>query len=248
MKFHLIVSAIFLFFLRRRYRVEIIGEEFFKRKGAKLVLPNHPAQIDAQLLGVISSKYWDVVPVVSERFVNMPVIGYFMRKLNAVPVSDLSLGKRDVNVLKNVTAGVINALENDGSVILYPAGSIKLTALERIGNKQGTHKILNEIPENVPIIGVKIIGLWGSMWSTEITGKKPNFGLTLLKGFGYMFANLIFLVPKRKVTIEFTDISLEIREKAKLPRREFNQYLESFYNSAGPEPVQRVRHLFFLPK
>jgi long-chain-fatty-acid--[acyl-carrier-protein] ligase len=48
------------------------------------------------------------------------------------------------------------------------------------------------------IIGVRVDGLWGSMWSRAYTGKTPPFFKLLLKGIGYYFINLFFLFCARR--------------------------------------------------
>lgn len=218
-----------------------------ERKGAKLVLPNHPAQVDAQILTPMTLKHWDLVPVSSERFLKMPFIGYLMRGMHTIAVSDLTRGSRNSNALIDILEGVKHALKMERSVIIYPAGSIKMQAEEKIRNKKSTYEVVKVFPDHASIIGVRITGLWGSVWSTAWLGKKPNFGLTLLKSFGYMFANLIFLLPKRDVTYEFVDITEKTKEFAKTDRKTFNDYLEEFYDANGIEEVSYVRHFFFLP-
>jgi 1-acyl-sn-glycerol-3-phosphate acyltransferase len=247
MKVHLVLAPLFTFFLMRRYRVAIKGGELLKLKGAKLVLPDHPAQVDAQILTTICIKHWDLAPVSSERFLKMPIVGSVMKSMNAIAVSDLTRGSRNANVLSDILVGAKHALENDRTVIIYPAGSIKMQAEEQIRNKKSTHALLQDFPAHASIIGVRITGLWGSMWSTAWKGRKPIFGLTLLKGIFYVFANLIFLVPKRDVTFEFVDITEKTKEVAKKDRKEFNDYLENFYSANGIEEVSFIRHYFFLP-
>ena len=85
------VACIFYWILRRRYRVHTEGIERLKKSGAKLLLPNHPAHIDPQILTALVRLHCDFVPVVSEQFANLPFIGYFIRRQNAVVVSDLNL-------------------------------------------------------------------------------------------------------------------------------------------------------------
>jgi len=65
----------------------------------------------------------------------------------------------------------------------------------------------------------------------------------------FVFANLIFLNPKRRVEIEFFDITKEAKENAKkLSRREFNVYLEGLYNVHGEENARFIKHHFLSPK
>jgi 1-acyl-sn-glycerol-3-phosphate acyltransferase len=246
-KLHKLLAPLFYFFLKRRYRITIKGGELFKLEGAKLVIPNHPAQVDAQILTAMTLKYWDLVPVSSERFLKMPFVGFLMRSMHTVAVSDLTRGSRNSNALIDIINGSKHALKMERSVIIYPAGTIKMQAEEKIRNKKSTYELVKEFPDHASIIGVRITGLWGSVWSAAWLGRKPNFGLTLLKSFGYMFANLIFFLPKRDVTYEFVDITEMTKEFAKEDRKTFNDYLENFYNANGIEEVKFIRHFFFLP-
>jgi long-chain-fatty-acid--[acyl-carrier-protein] ligase len=133
-------------------------------------------------------------------------------------------------------------------VIIYPSGQIARTPTEKINNKQSAYVVVSRLPEEVRVIGVRISGLWGSMWSAARTGEPPNFMLTYLKGIFYFFANLIFFLPKRDVTFEYVDITEEAKIKSMSERSAFNTYLEDFYNLNGPEKARHIRHLFYMPE
>ena len=167
--------------------------------------------------------------------------------LNAVPVSDISLSNRDANTLHHIAHNVSSALSNGTNVLLYPSGQIAGQGYEKIFNKQSAWAVACELPQNTRIIGVRINGLWGSMWSRAWIGKSPNFALTALKAIGYVFANLIFFVPKRNITIEFCDITNEALQMAAKGKNDFNQLLESFYNANGEESVLFLKHFFYAP-
>jgi 1-acyl-sn-glycerol-3-phosphate acyltransferase len=238
----------YFFVLSRRYKINTVGIDLLKSPGAKLILPNHQSHIDPQLLAVITAKYCDFVPVVSENILKIPVIRYFLKKWNAIAVNDLKGNKKDPDVLKNIFSQVMKALHNNKTVIIYPSGQITHTPLEKIINKQSAFVIVSSLPDNVRVIGVRISGLWGSMWSVAWKGERPNFVFTFLKGIFYFFANFIFFSPRRHVKFEFVDITAEAKEKAKTDRRTFNNYLEEFYNSNGVEEASYIKHLFYLPK
>lgn len=213
-----------------------------------LMLPNHQSHIDPQLMAVIVAQYCEFVPVVSERFLKIPIISSFLKEWNAVAVSDFRGGNRDPNVLKNIFSQVMNALNKGRSVIIYPSGTITFTPTEKIRNKQSAYVIVSDLPENARVIGVRIRGLWGSMWSVAWMGERPSFILTYLKGVFFFFANLIFFVPKRDVSFEFVDITDEAKKMAQSDRATFNTFMEDFYNINGPEQVTYIKHLFFFPK
>jgi acyl carrier protein len=243
-----LLIAIYRFFLSLRYSVEITGTEVLREKGAKFILPNHQALIDPQLMFAHLYRYITVVPVVTESFYNNPVLNKLFKASGAVPVSDLSTGSRDINVLNTIFENVTAALKNGENVLLYPSGQIAGQGYEKIFNKQSAWTVVNSLPENTRVIGVRINGLWGSMWSRAWAGKTPDFFKTFLKGVFYIFANLIFFVPKRKVTIELDDITEEAKINAKENRLAFNSFLEKFYNKNGEEPVNFLKHYFYFPR
>ena len=245
MKFY---RVFYSFILSRRYRITLTGVELLKESGSKLLLPNHQSHIDPQLIALEAYKHSDITPVVNARFYKIPVIKYFLRKWGAVAVSDLKSGNRDPNVLHNIFSGVLDALAEGKTVIIYPSGTIQESGMERVKNKQAAHKICAELPEGTKVIGLRIKGLWGSTFSTAWNGKRPKFLVAFAKGFGYFFANLIFLTPKRDVNFEFVDITKETVLQAKKERRPFNTYLEEFYNKDGAESPLYVKHFFFFPK
>lgn len=242
------VLSVFSFVLSRRYKIKVKGEELLHQPGAKLMLQNHQSHIDPQLLGVYVAQRNGLVPVISERFLKIPIIGSVLKSLDAVAVSDLKHGNRDPNVLKNMFSKIMDALKKGRSVLIAPSGNISQTPVEKIKNKQSAHVLVSSLPEDVKVIGVRVNGLWGSMWSVAWKGKKPNFLYTFMKGIFIILTNLIFFVPKRKVTFEFVDITEEAKLQAQSDRRTFNAYLEEFYNIHGPEEATYIRHFFFLPK
>lgn len=236
------------FILSRRYRVKIKGLEVLAAPGTKLFLPNHQSHIDPQLIAVVTAKQCDFVPVISENILKIPILSYFMNRWNAVSVSKLKGGKGDPSVLKKIFSQVIEALQNKKSVIIYPSGEISHTPIEKIKNKQSAYVIVSNLPKEVKVIGVRISGLWGSMWSVAWKGKRPSFILAYLKGVFYFFANFIFFSPKRDVTFEYVDITTEAKLKAQDNRQIFNTFLEDFYNINGPEKASYIKHFFYFPK
>ena len=242
-----LILAIYRFFLSLRYKVVLKNVEILRSKNAKFILPNHQAIIDPQILWTYTAKYCTASPVVTEGFYNLPVLNSIFKKMGAVPVSDLSAGSKDTEVLKTITTQVSNALGSGKNILLYPSGQITGQGYEKIFNKQSAWAVVCEMPEDIQVIGVRIGGLWGSMWSRAWIGKSPNFLTTMLKGIGFTFANLLFLTPKRKVTIEFEDITAQARAASLKGRNEFNNTLELFYNKNGEEEVRFIKHFFLAP-
>jgi 1-acyl-sn-glycerol-3-phosphate acyltransferase len=227
-----------------RYKVHIHGAESLGSECPKLILPNHISHMDPQLMSIYTYEYTDFVPVVAAGFFKIPIIKYFLKNLNAIKVGDFKKG----NFIENVKTQLLQAMEEKKSAMIFPSGQLSTDGIERIYNKQSTHSIVNVLPDNALILGVRIKGLYGSIWSTAWNGKRPEFFSTYLISVIYFFANLIFFAPKRKVILEFVDITEEAKRAAKKDRKSFNSYLENFYNENGPEKAVFIRHLFYFPR
>jgi len=239
-----IVISLYILLLSLRYRVKLKGVEVLQSESPKLFLPNHQAIVDPQILFTQISRYTPVVPITTETYFKIPVLKQTLHFINAVPVSDLTAGSRDTQVLQKILDNVNKTINNNKSVLLYPSGQIAEQGFEKIKNKKSAWTVVSDLPCNTKIIGVRISGLWGSMWSKANTGKSPDFFKTLLKGIFIVFANFIFFVPKRRVSIEFCDITLEAKQRAKKGRIVFNNFLEEFYNKNGEDEMRIVKHYF----
>ena len=234
--------------LSLRYKVELSQLACIDKNMPVLFLPNHQAVVDPMLL--VSSVYphKNVVPVLTSKYYDMPVLNLFFKRWGAVRVSDLASGSRNVDVLNDIKQATIGAFKHQRSIVIYPSGKIAEQGLERIQNKKSAYEIVNHLPDNVQIIGVRISGLWGSMWSKAYTGESPDFVRCLFKGLGYILANLIFFMPRRKVNIVFEDISQVCKQNAHaMGRAGFNTYLERFYNIHGEEQATFRKHYFWKP-
>lgn len=231
--------------LRLRYKVQFKNTELLKMDKPRLYLPNHQALIDPIVLVSFVFPYDQLVPVLTSKYYDSFVANWFFKRWGAVRVSDLEKGSRNINVLDDILSGARQANTNNKSVVVYPSGQITRQARERIFNKKAAHALIGHLPSTTAIIGVKITGLWGSMWSAAKNGKSPNFSLAFLKGLLYVFLNLILFVPRRKITIEFVEISSQARKEARKGRKEFNAYLESLYNNTGDYKYHKVKYLFY---
>lgn len=232
------------FFTHYRYDIYFIGTSVLEREGAKLILPNHQALIDPPLLYPELYKYGVVVPVVTADFFKNSISRYVLEQIDAIPVGEFNARDKNHERLKQITSSVYDKLSEGKSVLLYPAGQITRDGVEVIKNKRGAWVAIQEMPAEAKVIGVRINGLWGSMWSKAKTGKSPHFGLTLLKAIGILLVNGILFTPKRKVVIEFEDITYWVVEKSKLGKGSLNAALEEFYNGKE-ERMVRIRKFFW---
>ncbi len=251
---HPIVKGIaqFIFFLGRvmlsmRYKVNLLNLNGIDKNRPVLFLPNHQAVVDPMLFVSFIYPHKNVVPVITSTYYDMPVLNKFFKNWGAVRVSDLEAGSRNLDVLKNIIDATMLAFDHKRSIVIYPSGHIASKGYERIINKKSAYEMLKNMPDDVQVVGVRINGLWGSMWSKAYTGKSPNFIKSVLKGFVYAIGNLVFFIPRRKVNISFEDITATSKANAKqMDRKSFNAYLEQFYNVDGEEKASFVKHFFYL--
>lgn len=188
------------------------------------------------------------MPVISAKYYDIMAVKWFFKQMGAVRVNDLETGSRDTQVLKSIKRAVFKGLRRNNNIVLYPGGQLAGQGYERIQNKKSAFHIVNSIPDNVLIVGVRISGLWGSIFSKAKTGKTPDLFQQLMKALFYTAANLLVFVPKRPVSIEFTDLTAAAKNMTGEGQKQFNGFLEEFYNHNGEEPKVVLKHFFFLPK
>lgn len=242
-----LLIALYRYGLSLRYRVRLEGTEILNKEGTMLFLPNHQATVDPQILFSQLFRYTTAVPLVSANYTNIGILKPLFRYMGVIPVPDLERGREGADVVAGLYQVALDALSQHRNILIYPAGQLCGQGYERIYNKQTAWQVCCRLPEGTRIIGVRIRGLWGSMWSRAWKGKSPDFLTTYLKGIFYLLANLIFFLPRRKITISFHDITKEALDHAIEGRQSFNQYLESFYNAPGVEPVLFLKHFFYVP-
>jgi len=251
---HPVVKALaqLIFFIGRRmlslrYKVRLSKPQHIDPNKPVLFLPNHQAVVDPMILVSFLYPIKNVVPVVTSSYYDLPVLKQFFKNWGAVRVSDLEKGSRNLNVLKDITDSAIEAFKSGKSLVIYPAGQIAGQGFEKILNKKGAFEIVKGLPDDVQIVGVRISGLWGSMWSKAWTGNSPDFIKNVLKGFYYALVNVLFFMPKRIVNIHFEDLSVVLREKSVEDKQRFNELLENYYNQKGEENATFIKHYFYGP-
>lgn len=238
------LAMIFRIGFSLRYDVQLKGHELLRENRVKLFLPNHQALIEPIILQSHIIRYHEIVPAVSAKYFENPFFRLVMKIVNSVPVSDLDRGNRDIDVLNKVKSALLNSILSGKNALLYPSGQLASQGFEKIFNKQGAFNIVSELPDEVMIVGVRVSGFWGSMWSKAESGKTPDFLKCLIKGFLIVLSNLIIFTPRRKVCFEFFDITTVAKQQSKIDRKSFNLFLESLYNHCGTEVLTRIKYFF----
>lgn len=217
---------------RRRYDVAVDGLGCFETGKTYLVLPNHPAMVDPMLVG---TELWrsPVKPLCDELFIDRGgVSGRVLKTLGAVRVPDLRKHRSEAGakIARGLTGVVTDALAAGDNVIFYPSGHIWTEPKEEIGTRQLAYNVCRELPPNVEVIGVRTLGLWGSIWGRKGRAASPSFGPTLVKS---VFLWLAVLVTRRRrpVTMHFENLTDQVNTWTKLTRLEFNKQLEAWYNT-----------------
>jgi len=245
----LVVGALLL---RFRYRISYKGlnqvKELLQGGKACLFLPNHPAVVvDPLIVSIPLIRLFGVRPLIIDYMYYHPAAHWAIKLLDALPMPNFGTSfsplklKRAERSLQTISDG----LKAGDRFLIYPSGTTKLQAREVVGGAFGVHQLVEENPD-VPVVLVRITGLWGSSFSRAPThGGQPHTRQALKQGVWTAIKNLFFFVPKRKVVVEF-----EVAEA--LPRdankQQFNRYLEDWYNRPfGPEgePLSLVSYAFW---
>lgn len=239
----------FAFFLRcllgLRYQVDINGLKGIKTYKGNLILPNHPAAIDPVINMLYLWSKFHPRPVVDEAFYNMPGLNRIFRIIKAIPMPDLRKGsgpwkRRKVEKTLEYIAA---ALENGDNILFYPAGKLKTSAREIIGGTYGTRFILDRSP-NAGVILVRSNGLYGSRFSTVVNGGvTPDIVSVLKKSILTIIRNLILFVPRRSVSVNIEPAPVDFPRDSDVSI--LNNWLETYYNLNGDEPVRLVSYNFW---
>ncbi len=240
--------ALFRLILAGRYRIRVHGREHLaKLQSSVLVLPNHPGYIDPFLLFVTLWPALRMRPLVYSGTFQGPTGRFIVRLVNALEVPDLEVASvRARSEAEQAVAAIVAGLGRGERFILWPAGHVWRDGLEHIGPARATADILRARPQTRVLL-VRSRGVWGSSWTYAQVSKRPYLARLMFAGAGWLLANGLFFMPRRRV-----DITVEAIDPDQLPkpRREIlNPWLEQWYNGdlAGkPEkPVWVPYHFLF---
>lgn len=255
-----IVSFFFLYshsiLLPLRYRVEIKGIEFLDPKKIKstLFLSNHSSHLDATFIGheMLKKKLPFVIWALDKTF-KLPYLRWAARNVSVVKVPNIAeiRSEKHSSKLHKLVTRTADGLRTGNNYLIFPAGVVKRTPIERIDGKSAVPLIIHQYPQ-VNIILIRITGLWGSRFSCATnydnrwgTPAVPTWRM-FLQVLKMVVLNAIFFIPKRKVLVEFTKAPEDFPRHG--TRLEICRYLERYYNEVwGPlgEPLHRVPDYFW---
>lgn len=241
-----LLMKIYEYILSLRYNVTIEWEKELQHDWPILLMPNHVALVDPQIITWFLYKYLDVSPVVVETYYNKPLLKPLFKLVKAVPMWDLQAWSWDKEEVKRTISSIIDALKEGKNILIYPSGQIYSQWYEVIKGKKSAFTIIENLPENAKVVWIRTTWLWWSIWSKAYNNQKIWFFWAEFYSWFIILANLVFLIPKRPVKIEMFDITSDLKKEHKKWLNDFNKYLEDFYNKNWEEKPEYVRHYFFF--
>lgn len=221
-----LLRLMLLFFLSRRYKVEVRGLERIEGNG-HLLLANHVSALDASIFQVFTWKRFKARPFATSRFTSVSYLKPMFKLIRAITVPDCTVAKNSVKVLQLEKAyqEVLEGLKNGDNILFYPAGHLKISGTEKLGGQSGLHTLLSKDP-TLKLVLVRTTGLWGSRFSPAPHGRTPDLKEEVLNGLKTWFKFYLF-PPKRHVLIELEPYTLSQPLPSKM---ELNRQLEAWYN------------------
>jgi 1-acyl-sn-glycerol-3-phosphate acyltransferase len=146
------------------YKAEFSGFENIPETGGAIVIANHVSFVDGLIMNAASKRKMRFI--IDEGIYNTPIVHYFMKMDRAIPV------RPQKDSVKKMLETTQEALNNGELIAIFPEGMITYTGnLNRF--KFGIEWIVQQ--NNVPVIPVALIGLWGSAFSRKYIGSKWRF-------------------------------------------------------------------------
>ncbi len=217
-----------------RYRVTVVGmEEALKKPGPYLLLPNHPGFVDPPNIFARLWPKFKMRPVANEVNFNNPVLGPLAALVRTIVTPDTDKASAEaLRRAQEAVGQVAEALKQGDCVCLWASGRLMRDGTERLGGVRAVADILAAVPEATVVL-VRTRGIWGSWFSWGYQGPLLPLLKMLWVGFLMLLSNLIFFMPRRKLTQ-----TLEAFTAAERPaptREAINAWLEKWYNADLPE-------------
>jgi len=228
-----------------RYWVTVTGKrEVFQHPGPYLVMPNHPAFADPINLITRLWPAFQFRPLVLETNFRNPLLAPFGWILRAIKVPALvSASAEERKQTRAAMANVIAALKAGQNVVLWPSGRLSRDGREHVGGARAAADILAAVPEATAVL-VRTRGLWGSGFSRAQTHQELKLVSLLLGGFALILANLLFFMPRRRVSMTLE--AFPASERPEPVRDALNPWLDEWYNRDLP-PAPAPETPTFVP-
>ncbi|MCP3926773.1 MAG: hypothetical protein GY714_29790 [Desulfobacterales bacterium] len=224
------IMKFFGLFLKLRYKVEVKGLKEIEKRGCEgvLFLPNHPALIDPIIISTLTFDKFRSRPVADHQQATRKGFKKIIGITKPITIPDpKKAGLKGREVIIDALETSVSELKKGNNMLVYPAGKMTFTGYEEIGGNCGVEYIVKRVP-NARVVLVRTKGLWGSVFSRAY-GKAPDVVSFLPTLFKALILNLIFFIPKRKVSVEFYEPTDFPKNGSRI---EINRYLENYYENA----------------
>lgn len=158
LKFAAHFSVRFLIWLMAHvaYRMKVRGAERIPEQGGALLVSNHVSFVDAVLISAIVQR--PVRFLMFRGFFKVPLLGWFARKMDAIPVSS-----RDTAEQKEAALNRAAQAAKDGELVcIFAEGAITRSG-HTMPFATGLERIAREA--KIPVLPVALDRLWGSIFS-----------------------------------------------------------------------------------
>ena len=214
-----------------RYRIRVLGRKAVADRGVEkvLLLPNHPALIDPIILMAHLHKPFRPRALAVAHQVDRFCIRRLARRMGVRTLPDLRIhGPSAAGEVERAVADVTESLRRGRCLLLYPSGHLYRGRYEDLRGNTAVETILRQVPD-ARVVAVRTKGLWGSGFSWA-SGRPPEVAPTLRRGLLGLLASGLLFAPRRRVTIELREITLD----ADGDRTDLNAALERWYNEEAP--------------
>ena len=138
------------------YRLRVRGASRLPKTGGALLVCNHVSFVDAALVAAVSGR--PVRFLMFRGFFKVPILGWFARKMDAIPVSS-----RDSKEEKEAALSLAAQAAKDGELVcIFAEGAITRSG-HLMPFASGMERIARQA--QVPILPIALDRLWGSIFS-----------------------------------------------------------------------------------
>lgn len=135
--------------------MKITGEEHLF-SGSALVLPNHVALIDPQIVLAFLSKYKKLHPLAENTYYKNPILKPLFKAIGAIGI-DNAPGSMSREEIDSTTTTIVDQLHKGKSIVVYPSGQLKTQGREVIIGKKIAYEVLDQLPDNTRVLLVRIL-------------------------------------------------------------------------------------------
>ena len=243
------ITKLFLWMMKARYTISVKHFPKLDPEYNYFILPNHIAYLDPVLLWAMFYPERKLRPVATSRFAENFFLRWLFRWIGTISIVEMAREKKGLapreEKLNSAMEALQEALAQGDSVLLYPSGQLAGQGFESLWGKRAAYQTVQGLGKKTRVLLVRTRGLWGSIWSNAWTGETPSLVGGIVKGLFYLLANGFVFSPRRKVELEFCDMTEKVKQASKEGLEVFNQTLEAFYNEKGEEKVKYLPHFFY---